>query len=200
MYAQPFPYAKAPAPVRSVTLGAADPAEYSFMVTPTLATRYQVKLFARKTATSSLATSPVQNVYVTTDGSATGGGVCVPPTCRVTFHVFITVPSSALQVEMSKRLYPYFAVVYGPQGSPTPQAPEWLYLNSGHRRITSAQRISADKFERTVTFSYSAGADSSLNWAWTVCLKDTLAKDGLGLPGHHGCGSSRVRRTDAYLG
>jgi hypothetical protein len=41
-------------------------------VTPTLATRYQVKLFARKSATTPLATSPRQNLYVLTNGYYTG--------------------------------------------------------------------------------------------------------------------------------
>jgi hypothetical protein len=201
LYAQSFPYAKAPAPVTSATLGAANPAGFSFTVTPTLATRYTVKLFASKTAARPLATSPVQNVYVTTSGTQTGNPLCgTPPTCHATFHVFVTVPSSALRVEMSKHFYAYFAIKYGPPGGPSPSAPEWLYLNSGHPSVSSAQRISADKFERTVTFSFAFGANASANWAWGVCVKDTLSKDGLGLPGHHGCGSSRVMRTAAYLG
>jgi hypothetical protein len=62
-----------------------------------------------------------------------------------------------------------------------------------------AKRISTDEFERTITFSFTRRANSSSNWAWTVCVKDTLSNDGLSLPGHHGCGSSRVRRTATYL-
>ena len=69
LYAQSFPYAKASAPVRSATLRAGGTTAYSFTVTPTLATRYKVKLFARKTAASPLATSPVKNVYVTVGGA-----------------------------------------------------------------------------------------------------------------------------------
>jgi hypothetical protein len=148
-----IPYAKAPAPVGSATLRAAGTTAYSFTVTPTLATRYTVKLFARKTAASPLATSPVKNVYVSFGGTITTSGPCGPPTCRVTSQVFLIVPSSALKVEMSKRFYSYFAVKFGPPHGPTPPLAEWLYLNAGHASFTAAQRISADKFEKTVTFS-----------------------------------------------
>ena len=200
LYAQSFPYAKAPAPVGSATLRATGTAAYSFTVTPTLATRYRVKLFARKTAASPLATSPVKNVYVSVGGTQTTSGPCGPPTCRVISHVILIVPSSALRVEMSKRLYTYFAVKFGPPGGPTPPLPEWLYLNAGHPSLTAAHRTSADKFETTVTFSFAVGANSSESIAWLFCMKDTLSKDGIGLPGHHGCGSSRIRRTVNYLG
>ena len=200
LYAQSFPYAKAPAPVGSVTLRAADTTAYSFTVTPTLATRYKVKLFARKTAASPLATSPVKNVYVSFGGTMTTSGPCGPPTCHVTSHVFLIVPSSALKVEMSKRFFAYFAVKFGPPHGPTPPLPEWLYLNAGHASFTAAQRISADEFEKTVTFSFAVGANSSESVAWLVCTPDTLSKDGIGLPGHHGCGSIRIRRTVNYLG
>ncbi len=33
-----------------------------------------------------------------------------------------------------------------------------------------------------------------------VCVKDTVSRDGLGLPGSHGCGARRVLRTVSYLG
>lgn len=137
LYAQPFPYAKAPAVVGSTAISAAGPAAYSFTVTPTLATRYQVELFAGQTATR-----PLDN---------------------------------------------------------NPQL-EWLYLNAGHPSFTPARQVSADKFERTVTFSVTIGTHSSWTYAWLVCPQDTLSRDGLGLPGHHGCGSSRIRRTIGYLG
>lgn len=103
---------------------------------------------------------------------------------------------------MSKPLYPYFVLRFGPPNGPTPPVPEWLYLNAGHPSLTRAQRISADKFERTITFSFTVGnhASISYSWAWFVCAKDTVSEDGVGLPGHHGCGSSRVLRTAAYVG
>ena len=69
LYAQRFPYTTAARPVSSITLSVTGPTTaYSFTVTPTLATRYQVKVFARKSATTPLATSPMQNLYVVANG------------------------------------------------------------------------------------------------------------------------------------
>ena len=81
LYAQPFPFTKAAAPVRSVTLSAAGTRTYSFTVTPTLATRYKVMLFAK---TTPLATSPIKFVYVVSGGSVTGGARCGRPVCKET--------------------------------------------------------------------------------------------------------------------
>jgi hypothetical protein len=80
LYAQRFPYSTAARPVRSITLSTTGPtAKYSFAVAPTLATRYQVKVFARKSATTPLATSARQNLYVVANGYFTGGQELRPP-------------------------------------------------------------------------------------------------------------------------
>ena len=172
-------------------------------MTPTLATRYQVELFAGQTATRPLAVSRTQTVYATEGGTSTGNGLCDPigqAVCHLTFQVSLVVPSSALRIEMSKRWYAYFALKFGPDNNPSQPELEWLYLNAGHPSFTPARQVSADKFERTVTFSVTIGTHSSWTYAWLVCPQDTLSRDGLGLPGHHGCGSSRIRRTIGYLG
>lgn len=102
---------------------------------------------------------------------------------------------------MSKRLYVYFGLRFGPPAGPTPPPPVWLYLNSGHPSVGAAQRVSAHEFARTLTFSFTVGTgDHTWSQTWDVCVKDTLSKDGLGLPGQHGCGSSRIRPTVTYLG
>src|SRR5262249_24664489 len=65
LYAQPFPFKASPAQVDVAILHAAGKtAQYSFSVTPTVATRYTVKLFQSSTAHRPVATSPVQTVYV----------------------------------------------------------------------------------------------------------------------------------------
>jgi len=199
LYAQRFPYATVARPVSSTTLSATGPTTaYSFTVTPTLATRYQVKVFARKSATTPLATSSRQSVYVMANGWTTGGKTCGRPVCRETFHIFTVVPSSALGVEMSKPDYPYFGInLTTTAGIPSP--PRWLYLNAGHASVAGARKISADEFENTLTFSFTVGNDG-FHWAWTACVKDTVSRDGLGLPGSHGCGARRVLRTVSYLG
>lgn len=198
LYAQRFPYATAARPVSSVTLTAAGPATaYSFTVAPTLATRYQVKVFARTGATTPLAISARQNVYVVSNGYFTGGKTCGGPTCRETFRAYTVVPSSALGAEMSKPFYPYFGINLSATG--TPPQPRWLYLNAGHPAVSGARQISAIEFEVTVTFSFTIGADGYY-FVWTACAKDSLSADGLGLPGSHGCGARRISRTVSYLG
>ena len=65
LYAQPFPYQSAPAPVGTVILHpAGKKASYSFAVTPVLATRYQVELFTSSVAKKPFATSIKTTVYV----------------------------------------------------------------------------------------------------------------------------------------
>jgi hypothetical protein len=198
LYAQRFPYTTAAKPVRSITLSGTGPATaYSFTVAPTLATRYQVKVFASKSATTPSATSRTQNLYVVVNGRVTGVKTCGRPVCHETLRIYTIVPSSALGVEMSKPFYPYFGINLTTAGTPSP--PRWLYLDAGHASVSGARRISAGEFERTLTFSFTIGNDG-FYWGWTVCTKDAVSRDGLGLPGSHGCGARRVLRTVSYLG
>jgi hypothetical protein len=198
LYAQRFPYTTAAKPVSSITLSAAGPTTaYSFTVAPSLATRYQVRVFASKSATTPLVTSGSQNLYVVASGYYTGGKNCGRPTCRETFHTYTIVPSSALGVEMSKPLYPYFGINLSATRTPSP--PRWLYLNGGDARVSGARRISATEFEITVTYSFTVGNDGYYFY-WSTCAKDTVSRDGLGLPGSHGCGARRALRTVSYLG
>ena len=199
LYAQRFPYTRAARPVSSVTLSVTgSTTAYSFTVTPILATRYQVKVFASKSATTPLATSPRQSVYVVPGGHVTGGKTCGRPVCHETFRLYTIVPSSALAVEMSKPWYPYFGINLT-TGTGVPPQPRWLYLNDGHASVSGARRISAGEFENTLTFSFTIGNDG-FYWDWNACVKDTVSRDGLGLPGSHGCGAPRVLRTASYLG
>jgi hypothetical protein len=198
LYAQRFPYTAAAKPVSSITLSATGPTTaYSFTVAPSLATRYQVKVFARKGAATPLVTSRSQNVYVAANGYFTGYKTCGRPTCRQTLHIYTILPSSALGVEMSKPLYPYFGLNLS--ATSTPPYPRWLYLNAGHASVSPAHRISATEFENTLTFSFTIGNDGAA-WAWNWCAKDTVSRDGLGLPGSHGCGARRILRNLSYLG
>ncbi|HJY60832.1 MAG TPA: hypothetical protein VJ418_31010 [Streptosporangiaceae bacterium] len=199
LYAQRFPYSTAARPVSSTTLSVTGPTTaYSFTVAPTLATRYQVKVFASKSATTPSATSSMQSVYVVANGWVTGGKTCGRPVCHETFHIYTVVPSSALGVEMSKPLYPYFGInLTTAAGVPSP--PRWLYLKAAHASMSGARKVSAGEFENTVTFSFTVGNDG-YHWAWTACTKDAVSRDGLGLPGSHGCGARRVLRTVSYLG
>jgi hypothetical protein len=197
LYAQRFPYTKPATPVRSHTVPTGTATPYSFTVTPALATRHTVKLFATSASSTPLAHSLAHSVYVVAGGSVKGGSTCARPVCHQTFRIFWVLPASALSHEMSKHMYPYFGLRLGSAG--VPPAPKWLYLNAGHATLAPPRRLSASEFEQTLKYSFTIG-DHASNWRWTSCLKDTVSTDGLGLPGHHGCGASRVLRTAQYLG
>jgi hypothetical protein len=107
------------------------------------------------------------------------------------------LPSSALSVEMRKHVYPYFGLNLSPVA--VPPAPTWLYLNGGHASVSAVRRISASVYETTITFTFTIGNDGYY-WYWNACTKDSVSADGLGLPGYHGCGASKVLPTAAYLG
>jgi serine/threonine protein kinase len=199
LFAQPFPYKAAPAQVGAVILHpAGKTAQYSFQVTPAVATRYRVKLFASSTATSPAATSPVSMVYVTYDGTTVSENS--PKTCGPLCHIKIvftsTVPASTMSTEFSKKLYTYFAVNLQPKKAPP--APQTLFLGSGSPQVTMS-RISATEFSTTVIFTYRIGNDYS-TWNWATCSQDSLAEDGIGIPGHHGCGDKRISASAYYLG
>jgi hypothetical protein len=198
LYAQQFPYKTRPVRLGSLRLKAATTA-YSFTVTPTLATHYAVRLFTNGVFTTQLASSQARNIYVVAGGGFTGGAQnCSRPVCHQTFHVYTIVPISAVSVEIGKHLYPYFGLNLGSVTPPPP--PNKLLLNAGHPSVTGARRMmNPEEWERTVTFSFTIGGHSYY-WLWLVCTQDSVSKDGLGLPGSHGCGASQVLRTVTYLG
>jgi hypothetical protein len=198
LYGQQFPYKKPAVRRGAVTLKSSTLA-YSFTVAPDLATHYTVKLFASATARVAMATSKVQNVYVVGNGNVTGGKVCNGPVCQETFHLYWIVPPSALSTEMGKHTYPYVGVNLSATGTPPP--PKWLYLNAYNSSVTKAKRVSASEFVNVLTFKFTTGNDGYY-FNFAPCARDTVAKDGLGLPGSHGCGYlKRVSGTNIpYLG
>jgi hypothetical protein len=180
----------------SKTFTSAGTKVYAFTVTPALATRYQVKLYASRTASAPLAMSRGQYVYVTPEGVfSTPTKSCTSSTCHAGFSVFLFLPSSALGVEMSKHVYPYFDVNLS---TGTPPAPNWLYLNRGDPTV-KVRRISAGEFEITLGFTFSTNHENA-RWDFTECQRDTVTEDGLGLPGSHGCGASRLSVNQFYVG
>jgi hypothetical protein len=195
LFAQPFPYNRAAAAVGSVTLTGATQS-YAFSVKPTVATRYQVELFASATSATALAVSGSHKVYVIGGGKATGVKACARPTCRETIHLQFVVPASALKREMGKHLYFYFGLSLAAKKAP--KLPKWVTLDT-HATVAKAKKLGAKRFGLTIGFSFRVGNDGYY-WTWASCLKDTESADGIGLPGHHSCGAKRVRSTVAYLG
>ncbi len=199
LYAQQFPYRNAPAQVGSVILHpAGTTARYEFQVTPTFATRYRVELFQSSTSSTPFATSGIATIYVALGATTGDAPACSGPVCDESMQTTYTSPPSALPTEMSKPRYLYFGLNLA-KTIAAPPTPKWLSLGAGHGLVIKSQRISADQFIETVTFSFTVGNDA-YHWASTMCLKDAEAEDGIGLPGHHGCGDQRVLYSASYLG
>jgi hypothetical protein len=193
LFARTFPFRHAPVRVGAVTLTRATSA-YSFTVTPSLATRYQVEVFANGTSTMPLASSAVRIVFVSNLMVPSGFsfGSCSRPVCRQKIRVVEFVPPSTLRTEISKRWFFYFGLSL----SPTP--PRFLTLDT-HATISRPVRVSSGSFAVTITWSFRIG-NSGFTPAVNFCNKDTESTDGLGLPGHHSCGASRISATIEYLG
>jgi hypothetical protein len=109
----------------------------------------------------------------------------------------IFVPPPAMQSEISKPWYFYFGVNLAPRGVIPP--PKWQLLGAANGRITAQRRISTNEFRQVVTFSFPLGNDV-YNYSWRTCVKDTEPEDGIGLPGHHGCGDKRLLAAANYAG
>ena len=197
LYAQPFPYARPPARVGSVILSPGKSAAYSFTVTPSMATRYTVRVFPDSSATAAVAHSPAVTVYVVPWTESNNDQNCQRPVCHETFHMLVLVPAAALDTEMAKQWYPYFGLNLAP--SKTPPAPKWMQLDKGAARVFGTHRISATEYGFTITYSFRIDNDAYW-WIWNACSQDTEAENGMGLPGHHSCGSSRLPASVAYTG
>ena len=86
-------------------------------------------------------------------------------------------------------------------GDLTAPPPKWLYLNAYHSSVTAGHRINAGEFVNVFTFRITIGNDA-YDFNAALCSRNTVSKDGIGLPGSHGCGYlHRVSGTNIpYLG
>lgn len=196
LYAQQFPYKTKPAPIASKTLTAGTQV-YSFKVTPNLATRYALRLFPSSTSQALIATSKAQNLYVSPRGSFTPGQNCPRPLCHISLKIHEVLPSSALSTEMGKHVYPYFGVNLSP--TKIPPAPKVLTLNAAHPVVSKLRKVNATEFTFSISWTFTIGNDAA-RWLPAECQKDSEGKDGLGLPGSHGCGAHQISATSFYIG
>jgi hypothetical protein len=200
LYAQQFPFDSLPAEISSQALspsGSGKTAAYAFTVTPSLETRYTVKVFRNAKATDVLATSPVTTVYVTGWTFSSPDVKCQRPTCHETFTIKVQVPPAAIASEIAKAWYPYFGLRLGPDKAPP--APKVQMLNAAGASVSSSHKISADMYSLTISFTFEIG-DKAYSWNWSACSRDTVDQNGLGVPGPHGCGDPRVRTSLDYAG
>ena len=163
-------------------------APYSFNVKPTVATSYQVQLAGTDTVASS-----VVSVYVSAGGRTSKAHQhCSHTKCTFSFRIYTYVPTSkAYKTESPKHWYEYLAVGY-------PRLPK-DYTLSKTATASKATKVNAGEYQQTLTF-YIPLRNGSAFWIPSACVKDTESKDGLGLPGHHGCGAKRFSRNTLYLG
>jgi serine/threonine-protein kinase len=200
LYAQPFPFTAKPAAVASVILHPAHKlAPYAFKVTPVLATRYYVSVFASRKSKRLLGSSLTAAVYVATTMTHTTARTCSRPTCHETFTLKVRVPPSALGTELAKRWYTYFGLTLS-KSAALPKGPAVLQLGAGSPTIGTPRRISADEYAVTVTFSFPIGKKGANTWFWAACAPDTETADGIGLPGAHECGAKAIPAVHSYLG
>jgi hypothetical protein len=203
LYAQPFPFSSPAAPVSSPVLlhpsGKAAKAAYSFQVTPSLATRYHVEVFKSSAAASALTSSSTTTVYVTVGYTEVSKGKpCGRPVCHKTITGDVFVPASALNTEVSKKVFLYFGINLN-SGKTVPPQPTTLVLGAGDAQATT-KPISASEYEQIVTLTFTIGPKDQYDYIWNACTQDTEAQDGLGLPGHHGCGDPTVPNPAGYIG
>jgi hypothetical protein len=162
-------------------------APYSFTVSPTVATHYEVSV----TSSSSTITSRPVAVYVTLGGRDTAHTSCGKRTCTYRMRVYTYVPASAYRAESRKHVYLYLAVGY-------PSLPKDYTLTRSATE-TAPRKIGASEYERTLTWHIRL-RNGGGTWRTVGCTKDTETQDGLGLPGRHGCGDKHVSRRAEYLG
>lgn len=168
-------------------------ASYSFTVAPTLATRYEVRV---TTGTTTDGTSAAQTVYVTRLAVEAGSTKCSRGRCEMRGKVFAVVPPRTYRKEAAKRWYIYFGLATKGRAAP----PAVLPLDR-RAAVGRARKLTKNAFTVPVKIRF----DSKLvhpgrRAVWVACTKDTVTKDGLGLPGRHGCGTAKIRSHAAYVG
>jgi hypothetical protein len=164
-------------------------ARYSFAVVPTVATQYKVQVSGTDTAVSRVAT-----VYVTAGSqTSTPSQQCTHTRCKYSFRFYTFVPTAqAYKTESGKHWYLYQAVWYGAH-VPT------QYTLSTTATASKVKKVNGREFVHTFTY-YIPLRNGGASWSVLACVKDTERTDGLGLPGHHGCGDKHVSTKTIYLG
>ena len=200
LYAQPFPFTAKPAAVASVTLHPAHKlAPYAFKVTPVLATRYYVSVFASRKSKRLLGSSSTAAVYVATTMTHTTARACSRPTCHETFTLKVRVPPSTPRHRARETVVHLLRAHPVEVGHPA-QGPGGVAAGRRSPKISAPRRISADEYAVTVAFSFPIGKKGANTWFWAACAPDSETADGIGLPGAHGCGAKAIPAVHSYLG
>jgi hypothetical protein len=146
-----------------------------------------------------VATSAARTVYVIADRAITGSVACARPArpvCHVNVSYTFRVPVSAIKAEMAKHLFLYSRVLLSRAGEPP--APKLLVLNTAATR-GKVRKLTIRKFAFPAHYSVRVGSES-FHYLISGCLQDTESKDGIGLPGRHGCGAKTIPAAQPYFG
>jgi hypothetical protein len=181
----------------SVTLTGGS-ARYSFRVRPEIATNYRVQVTGSGLGT--VPDSAVRTVFVEALGAITGKRSCsrpARPVCHITLRLWVSVPAPTYRTEAAKHWYLYAGLRLARSGRPP--APKTLTLS---RTATASrpQRKHLYEFVITLRYRFRIGRHDAFTWRVNFCTRDSEAADGLGLPGHHGCGNKRISTRTSYLG
>jgi hypothetical protein len=201
LYAQRFPFRHNPGSVGSVKLTKASQT-VTFKVKPTIATRYQLKLISGSGGNATSSAAPQANsgrstVYLTAGGRLNVKRGCgTGNNCRLQYRFYLYLPPSVIRHYVSRHWDVYVGISRA--ANHVPGKPRYLYLDK-KAWVHKARKVSARQYERTLGFRFHIGKKAA-SWSVLACEKDQEAKDGVGLPGRHGCGDHKVRRTVRYLG
>jgi|SRR5215469_13664203 len=161
---------------------------YSFNVHPSVATKYEVQV---STGTTVDQTSASATVYVVAGGRLTRARTsCTNGHCTSKLRGFILVPTAlAYRTESPKHWFLYLTLRSAPRFIPLSRA----------STASRARKVTPREFAVRFTFRFNSSNPHPFPIEFG-CIKDTEAKDGLGLPGHHGCGAPRISVRARYIG
>lgn len=182
----------------SVTLAGGASAPYSFRVRPEVATNYKIRVTG--SGLGPVPDSAVRTVFVESVGSITGRRSCsrpARPVCHIKLRLYVNVPVSTYRTEAAKHWYLYAGLRLARHRRPP--APRTLTL-SQTATASHPQRKHLYQFVITLRYRFRIGRHDAYVWRVNFCTRDSEATDGLGLPGHHGCGDRRIRTRTSYLG
>ena len=156
---------------------------YSFIVRPTMATRYR--------AVSGASVSKVVTYYVAAGSRIIRWPNCAgQSTCRATAVADEWFPPPVARIEAGKHTYFYDGIRAG--SAP----PTRLQLITGAR--VSVVNLTANRYRYTVAWTMHFPTRSTWQASW--CTRDTFSRDGFGLPGSNGCGAASIPYPWQYLG
>jgi hypothetical protein len=168
-------------------------ARYTFPVTPTVATSYEVAISA--TAATDAVTSAASTVYVIPDITVTGLK-CTRPACSGQLVITSKIPPAAFTAESAKKLDVYRGLRV--LADRTPAEPATLKLSGTASPVVPDQAKSTVRY--TVRYGFKIGATEGYQWKINYCALDTESTDGVGLPGRHNCGDKSISTQLPYLG